>query len=908
MVNACITLAINVIIIVRVSAKKQRGENEMESSAKAQLATTYAPQDVEQKWYQFWQGKGYFSCDINKEAEPFCIVMPPPNVTGQLHMGHALDNTLQDVLIRWRRMQGRRAFWLPGTDHAGIATQAKVEESLAEEGISKYDLGREAFVAKCWEWKEKYHSRITKQLTMLGTSCDWSKERFTMDEGCSEAVKETFVRLYNKGLIYRGSYIVNWCSHCQTTISDIEVEHQEKAGHLWHLRYPYADGSGYLVVATTRPETMLGDTAVAVHPDDPRYQDKIGKTIILPLVDKEIPIIADEYCDMEFGTGAVKVTPAHDPNDFEIGLRHDLPQVNVIDKNGKMNKNAGKYQGMTTSECREQIVEDLKNLDLLDGITDITHSVGECYRCSTTVEPLVSPQWFVKMEPLAAPAIEAVKNNDTQFIPPRFANIYIQWMENIRDWCISRQLWWGHRIPVWYCADCGEIICQKEAPDTCPKCGSKNLEQDPDVLDTWFSSALWPFSTLGWPQKTDLLADFYPNNVLVTAYDIIFFWVARMIFSGVEHMGQKPFDHVFIHGIIRDEQGRKMSKSLGNGIDPVEIIDQYGADSLRYTLVTGNSPGNDMRFKWERLEGGRNFINKIWNASRFVLMNLTDYQPDQYPLQLNLADKWIISRMKKTAAEADNNLEKFELGEALRGIYDFAWDEFCDWYLETAKLRLYKGTEQEKHTAQSVLVMVLKTLLEMLHPFIPFVTEELWQQLPQTGESIMITKYPDGSEQKDYPAEEKQMSMLMEIIRSIRNIRAEMKVPMGKKAEIIIAADDALQAKIAEGESYIIALAQAESISYKDKSFIAEKAAKAHVLGADIYLPLAGLIDLDKEIARIAKEKEQTQNELKRLAGKLSNESFLAKAPQEVVTKEREKEAIYKEKLASLDRHLEMLG
>ncbi len=877
----------------------------MAGNSKAQLATIYAPQDVEQKWYDFWQTNGYFSCDINQEAEPFCIVMPPPNVTGQLHMGHALDNTLQDVLTRWRRMQGRRAFWLPGTDHAGIATQAKVEEHLAKDGISKYDLGREAFVEKCWEWKETYHSRISKQLHKMGSSCDWSKERFTMDEGCSEAVRETFVELYNKGLIYRGSYIVNWCSHCQTTISDIEVEHNDHDGHLWHLRYPYADGSGYLVVATTRPETMLGDTAVAVNPGDARYEDKIGKTIALPLVGREIPIIADEYCDMEFGTGAVKITPAHDPNDFEIGLRHNLPQVTVIGKDGLMNAEAGKFQGMSIEQCRQAIVEEFSALGLLDQITDISHAVGECYRCGTQVEPLVSPQWFVKMKPLAEPAIKAVEDGDIRFIPSRFTSTYTHWMENIRDWCISRQLWWGHRIPVWYCRDCGEILCAKQEPKQC-SCGSSHLEQDPDVLDTWFSSGLWPFSTLGWPQQTDNLRDFYPTDVLVTGYDIIFFWVARMIFSGLEQTGKKPFSDVFIHGIVRDEQGRKMSKSLGNGIDPLEIIDEYGADSLRYTLITGNSPGNDMRFQRERLDGGRNFINKIWNASRFALMNLQDYQEEQYPLQLTLADKWILSRAKAVAAAADTNLEKYELGEALRAIYDFTWDEFCDWYVELAKLRLYKGTVEEKHTAQAVLISVLRTILQLLHPFIPFVTEELWQQLPGSGATIMLAKYPDGKEGESYPEEEEQMQLLMELIRSVRNIRAEMKVPLGKKAEIIIAADSVLAAKIAEGEAYITALAQASSIQFAAKDIVPDKAAKAHVKGADIYLPLAGLIDLDKEMERINKEIAATENELKRLAGKLNNAAFISKAPAEVVEKEQAKQSIYEEKLASLQQHLAM--
>jgi valyl-tRNA synthetase len=880
----------------------------MDKQSEPALATTYSHQQVEQKWYEFWRNEGYFSCDINREAQPFCIVMPPPNVTGQLHMGHALDNTLQDVLIRWRRMQGRRAFWLPGTDHAGIATQAKVEEALAADGISKDDLGREAFVAKCWEWKEKYHARIVKQLATLGSSCDWSKERFTMDEGCSEAVRETFVELYKKGLIYKGSYIVNWCSHCQTTISDIEVEHQDQEGHLWHLRYPLKDGSGYLVVATTRPETMLGDTAVAVHPDDERYSGVVGKTVILPLMEREIPIIADAYCDREFGTGAVKITPAHDPNDFEIGLRHNLPQITVIDKAGRMNENAGKFEGQTILECREKIVEELQVFGLLENISELTHAVGECYRCHTAVEPLISPQWFVKMAPLAAPAIAAVEKGDTRFIPTRFTQVYTHWMENIRDWCISRQLWWGHRIPVWYCEDCGEVICEKQTPTSCGKCGGKNLVQDPDVLDTWFSSALWPFSTLGWPKQTELLADFYPNDVLVTGYDIIFFWVARMIFSGIEQMGDIPFRHVFIHGIIRDEQGRKMSKSLGNGIDPLEIIDKYGADSLRYTLITGNSPGNDMRFKWERLDGGRNFINKIWNASRFTLMNLGDYQPEQYPLQLTLADKWILSRLKQVAAETDANMEKYELGEALRGVYDFAWDEFCDWYVELAKLRLYQGSPEERHTAQAVLVTVLRTILELLHPYTPFFTEELWQQLPHSGDTIMLARYPNGKSGESYPEAVERMSLVMEIIRSIRNVRAEMKVPLGRKAELVIAAAPELAAQIKQGEAYILSLAQASEIRFAATGTVLDKAAKAHVRGVDIYLPLAGLIDLDKEIARIEKEISQTEEELQRLATKFGNASFVSKAPAEVVEKEKAKQEILAAKLASLRQHLDLLA
>ncbi len=869
------------------------------------LATTYQPQDVEQKWYKFWLDNGCFSSEINPQGEPFCIVMPPPNVTGQLHMGHALDGTLQDVLTRWRRMQGRRALWLPGTDHAGIATQAKVEEALREEGVSRYDIGREAFLEKAWEWKHRYHDRIVRQLQKMGSSCDWDKERFTLDEGCSKAVRETFVELYNKKLIYRGSYITNWCSHCQTTISDIEVEHTERPSHLWHLRYPYADGSGYVVVATTRPETMLGDTAVAVHPEDPRYTDKIGKTVMLPIVNKEIPLIGDAYCDMEFGTGAVKITPAHDPNDFEIGLRHHLEQITVIGKDGRMNENAGKYQGQTILECRENIVEEFRSLGLLEDITDLSHSVGECYRCGTAIEPLISPQWFVRMKPLAEPAIAAVEKGDTRFVPARFTRTYTNWMENIRDWCISRQLWWGHRIPVWYCQDCGAEICVKEDPDCCPQCGSKHLEQDPDVLDTWFSSALWPFSTLGWPEKTQLLHDFYPTSVLVTGYDIIFFWVARMMFSGLEQMGEVPFKDVFIHGIVRDELGRKMSKSLGNGIDPLEIIDSYGADSLRFTLVTGNSPGNDMRFKQDRIEGARNFMNKIWNASRFCLMNLEDYDEGKYALNLTLVDKWILTRAARVSAEVNANLEKYELGEALRAIYDFIWDEFCDWYVELAKPRLYRGTAEERYTAQHVLAATLRTALELLHPFAPFITEELWQQLPHEGLSIMLAKYPDGQDEPLYEEDEKRFAIVMEIVRSIRNIRAEMKVPMGKKAAVLLAGEAEALAMVEDAQAYIIQLAHVSELQFAAADTrIPDKAAKSHVRGIDIYLPLEGLIDVDKEIARIEKEIAATENDLKRLSGKLSNAGFLAKAPAEVVEKEKARYSEYQAKLSSLQEHL----
>lgn len=881
--------------------------NTEHNTAELNLSTVYQPGEVEGKWYEIWEKNGYFSSENNPGGEPFSIVMPPPNVTGQLHMGHALDNSMQDILTRWRRMQGRRTLWLPGTDHAGIATQARVEESLASEGMSKYDLGREAFVEKTWEWKAKYHARITKQLRLLGSSCDWEKERFTLDEGCSEAVKEVFVNLYHKGLIYRGSYITNWCSQCQTTISDIEVEHEQRAGHLWELRYPYADGSGYLTVATTRPETMLGDTAVAVHPEDQRYQNQIGKTVILPLLNREIPVIADDYADPQFGTGAVKITPAHDPNDFEMGLRHNLPQIHVIGKDGKMTEAAGPYAGMEASECRKKIIEDLAQLGLLGEISEIQHAVGECYRCGTTVEPLISPQWFVRMKPLAEPAMKAVKEGDISFVPQRFAQVYLNWMENIRDWCVSRQLWWGHRIPVWYCQACGEEICAKESPAKCPKCGSGHLEQDPDVLDTWFSSALWPFSTLGWPQKSQALATFYPTSVLVTAYDIIFFWVARMIFSGLEQMGQRPFDHVFIHGLVRDAQGQKMSKSLGNGIDPLDMIEKYGADTLRFMLITGNTPGNDMRFQEERLEAARNFLNKLWNASRFTIMNLQDYTPGAYELELSLADKWILEGLRETALSVNANLEKYELGEAARSLYDFMWDEFCDWYLELAKARLYRGTPQARHTAQTVLYQTLGQILQLLHPFIPFITEELWQALPHEGETIMLSRYPDGSHDYDYTKERGQMAHLMDIIRSIRNIRAEMNVPLGKKAGLVLVAESKLHGLLEEGRAYLEALASAGEIQIALPGLEAPpQSAAGHVKGVDIFVPLKGLIDFEKEIARLDKEIAATSKELQRLEGKLNNQAFLAKAPPEVVAKEKEKALEFETKKAALSQRLQI--
>jgi valyl-tRNA synthetase len=873
------------------------------------ISTTYDPKSVEDKWYRYWEENRFFHDEVNGAKKPFTIVMPPPNVTGQLHMGHALDNTLQDILTRWRRMQGYNTLWLPGTDHAGIATQARVEENLAQSGISKYDLGREKFLEKVWEWKEHYHDRIAKQLRLLGSSCDWERERFTMDEGCSKAVQEVFVKLYEKGLIYRGSYIINWCPKCQTTISDIEVEHQEKEGKLYYIKYPVKDSDSYVMIATTRPETMLGDTAVAVHPEDERYGDFIGRTLILPILNREIPVIADEYVDPSFGTGAVKITPAHDPNDFEVGLRHNLKQITVIDKQAKMTEEAGKYQGMDRYLCREKIVEDLKAGGYLDHIEEHPHAVGECYRCDTVIEPLISPQWFVKMKPLAEPAMEAVKKGQICFVPERFTKIYLGWLENIRDWCISRQLWWGHRIPVWYCQECDETICSKEAPKSCPKCGSTKLEQDPDVLDTWFSSALWPFSTLGWPDQTKELDHFYPTSVLVTGRDIIFFWVARMIFMGLEFMKKEPFKEVFIHGLVLDALGRKMSKSLGNGVDPLEIIDRYGADTLRFMLITGNTPGNDLRFQEERLEAARNFANKIWNASRFVLINLVDYQQGGAEIRLTLADKWILERYRSTALDVTRFLEKYELGEAARTLYDFIWNEFCDWYIELAKLRLYKEGGAEKHTAQYVLTHVLGGIMELLHPFMPFITEEIWQHLPHRNAlTVMRTPWPDGEKMDSFPEEAEEMSLLMEVIRSVRNIRAEMNVPLGKKINIIALAGDKSRDILSKGKSYISGLCQAEKLELLDlDGEKPEQAAAAVVKDIQIYLPLKDLIDFDKEIARLEKEVGNMDKELERLRVKLNNKDFLAKAPAQVVEKEKAKAREYQEKKEALLDRLAML-
>jgi valyl-tRNA synthetase len=885
------------------------------------IPTVYDPQAVEEKWYKYWEDNGFFHEEVNKGKKPFSIVIPPPNVTGQLHMGHALDNALQDILIRFRRMQGYNTLWMPGTDHAGIATQIKVEEMLAKEGISRHDLGREKFIEKVWEWKEQYGDRIIKQLKSLGASCDWQRERFTMDEGCSKAVREVFVSLYEKGLIYQGNRITNWCPRCNTALSDIEVEHEEKPGHLYHVRYLVEGSQGeYVTVATTRPETMLGDTAVAVNPEDARYRHLIGKKLVLPLVGRLIPIIADEYVDPAFGTGAVKITPSHDPNDFEMGLRHNLPQIIVIANDGTMAADTGKYAGLDRYECRKVLVADLEEIGSLVKVDDHMHAVGHCQRCTTVVEPLVSKQWFVNIQSLADPAIEAVTTGAIQFVPERFSKTYINWMENIRDWCISRQLWWGHRIPAWYC-ECGETIVARQDVTTCPKCGSHRVKQDEDVLDTWFSSGLWPFSTMGWPEDTEELDQFYPTSVLVTGYDIIFFWVARMIMMGLEFKKEIPFKHVFIHGLVRDSQGRKMSKSLGNGIDPLEVIDKNGADTLRFTLVTGNTPGNDMRFYWERVESSRNFANKLWNASRFVLMNLEDVsnieQLTSYGAtatakdSFTLADKWILSRYAKTVNEVTRNLERFELGEAARLLYEFIWNEYCDWYIEMAKARLYnKEAAEARNTAQYVLWYVLENTLKLLHPFMPFITESIWQHLPHEGQSIMVADWPVDSSAFINEDIEQQMATMMETIKSIRNMRAEVNVPPGKKSEVILQiATNELEQVFANNLQYIKTLAAAESVQLLGADEAKpDNAMTGVVSGVEIYLPLKGLIDVEKESVRLNKELSTLDKEIARIEGKLSNEGFVAKAPAEVIEKEKAKAEEYQEKQTAIRERLAYLA
>ena len=861
------------------------------------LAKTYNPAEFEDRLYNEWVTKGYFHAEVDKNKKPFTIVIPPPNVTGQLHMGHALDETLQDILIRYKRMQGYSALWVPGTDHAGIATQIKVEAELREkEGLSRYDLGREKFLERVWDWKKMYGSRIINQLKKIGSSCDWERERFTMDEGCSRAVKEVFVNLYNKGLIYQGSKIINWCPHCITALSDAEVEHAEQAGHFWHIKYPIKGTDDFVIIATTRPETLFGDTAVAVNPEDERYKDLVGKMLLLPLTDREIPVIADEYVDKEFGTGCVKITPAHDPNDFEVGQRHDLEQIKVMNDDATMNHYAGKYEGMDRYECRKAMIRDLEEQGLLVKVEDHSHNVGQCYRCGTTVEPIISKQWFVKMKPLAKPAIEAVKNGDTSFIPERFSKIYMNWMENVFDWCISRQLWWGHRIPAYYCDDCGKTIVSKEDVTVCPHCGGK-VHQDEDVLDTWFSSALWPFSTLGWPDKTEDLDYFYPTSVLVTGYDIIFFWVARMVFSALEHTGKAPFKHVFIHGLVRDSQGRKMSKSLGNGIDPLEIIEQYGADALRFTLATGNAPGNDMRFYIERVEASRNFANKIWNASRFTLMNLDITEnklPDLNDLQLE--DKWILSKYNDVVKTVTENLDKYELGVALSNLYDFIWESFCDWYIELVKPRLFDKENPTGKAAQYVLTYVLSNTMKLLHPFMPFITEEIWQHLPHEGESIMISDWPVYDEKLKFAEAEESMELIMQAISAIRNRRAEMNVPPSKKAKVIIVTDKT--DVFSKGTAFFEKLASAsEAVVQTDKTGISENAVNVVVPSAEVYLPLDELVDKTKELERLNAEKKKLEGEIKRVEGKLNNQGFVAKAPAKVVEEEKAKGEKYKEML-----------
>ena len=865
-----------------------------------QLDKVYDPKQVEDKTYRFWQDGGYFHAEPNPDKKPYTIVIPPPNITGRLHMGHALDETLQDILIRWRRMQGYEALWLPGTDHASIATEAKIVEAMRQEGVTKEQLGREGFLERAWAWKREYGGHILDQLKKLGSSCDWQRERFTLDEGCSRAVREVFVRFFEQGLIYRGERIVNWCPHCLSTISDIEVEYEEKDGFFWHINYPIVGTDDVLEIATTRPETLLGDTAVAVHPDDERYKHLIGKMVLLPIVNKQIPIVADEYVEMDFGTGVVKITPAHDPNDFEVGLRHGLPIVNVMNDDATINENGGKYKGLTREECRRQIVKDLEDGGFLKAVEPYKHNVGSCYRCGSVIEPRVSKQWFVKMEPLAKPAVEAVRSGRTRFIPERFDKIYFNWMENIKDWCISRQLWWGHRIPAWYCTGCGEMIVSRETPQTCPKCGSHRLEQDPDTLDTWFSSALWPFSTLGWPDDTPELRYFYPTDTLVTGYDIIFFWVARMIFSGLAHMDEAPFKTVLIHGLVRDAQGRKMSKSLGNGIDPLEIIDRYGADALRFTLATGNSPGNDMRFSDEKVNASRNFANKIWNASRFILMNLSDDVEPGLPETLNIEDKWVLSKYRTLVREVTDNLEKFELGLAVQKLYDFIWDILCDWYIELCKSRLQAGGETSE-AAQRVLVYVMTGTLKLLHPFMPFITEEIWQALPHDGESIMVAPWPQDDAALDFSADESDFEMIMQVIRAIRARRGEMNVPPSKKTRLFIMT--AHKAVFEQGRPFFARLAFASDVELGD-SFDADGSVQVVTDAARVFIPMDELVDREKELARLGREKAACEKDIAALSSKLDNPGFVAKAPAQVVDGERAKLAKARERLAKIEESI----
>ena len=875
------------------------------------LSKTYDPKDFEKRLYAEWLEKGYFKSSPNPDKKPFCIVLPPPNITGQLHMGHALDHTLQDILVRWKRMDGYETLWQPGTDHASIATEVKVVERIKEqEGKTKYEIGREEFLKRAMDWKKEYGGVIVEQMKQLGSSCDWDRERFTMDEGCNEAVTEFFVKLYEKGQIYRGNRIINWCPDCKTTLSDAEVEHEEMDGNFYHVKYYLKDSDQYLEVATTRPETMLGDSGIAVNPDDERYKDIVGKVAILPLVGRELPIVADDYVDLEFGTGAVKMTPAHDPNDFGVGQRHNLEEINVMNEDGTMNELAGKYQGMDRYECRKQLMKDLEEAGYVIAIKDHPHAVGTCYRCHTVIEPRLSEQWFVKMDELAKPAIDILKSKELQFVPERYDKTYLQWLENIRDWCISRQLWWGHQIPAYYCQECGEVIVAKEKPEAC-KCGCSDLKQDEDVLDTWFSSALWPFSTLGWPHNTEELEYYYPTNVLVTGYDIIFFWVVRMAFAGMFCMNEKPFDHVLIHGLVRDSQGRKMSKSLGNGIDPLEVIDQYGADALRFMLVTGNSPGNDMRFYMERVEAARNFANKLWNASRFVFMNIDEeimngVTRESVEANLTIADKWIISRANNVVKEVIDNMDKFDLGIAAQKIYDFAWTEYCDWYIEIVKPRLYGDDVEAKKAALYTLTYVLETILKLLHPYMPFITEEIYTYLPTVEGSIVIANWPHYKEEDNMASEEEMMELAMDGIRNIRNARAEMDVPPSKKAKVIIVPTEEKKSAVESTKEYFVTLASASMVEIADnENNIPEDAVSVVINGAKIFIPLDELVDFEKEKERLTKEKAKLEGEIKRVNGKLSNQGFLAKAPESLVNEEKAKKEKFEEMMKSVLERLE---
>lgn len=879
------------------------------------LEKNYDSSKVENRWYEFWEQNHLFAPSDDESKPAFSIVMPPPNVTGKLHMGHAMDETMQDILVRYKRLKGFSTLWVPGTDHAGIATQAKVENMLRDQGIMREEIGREAFLEHCWDWKNQYGNTITKQIRKLGASCDWERERFTMDEGCSKAVREAFVSLYEQGLIYQGNYIVNWCPHCQTTISDIEVEHEENQGALYYLNYPLEDGSGHLTIATTRPETMFGDTAVAVHPEDERFKDYIGKNVILPIINKPIPVIADDYVEREFGTGCVKITPSHDVNDFEMGQRHNLPHVVVMDDHGVMNENAGKYEGLDRFECRKQVIEDLKGTEYFDHEEEYTNAVGHCYRCHTVIEPRVSKQWFVKMEPLAKPALQAVLDKEIEFVPDRFEKIYVGWLENIRDWCISRQLWWGHRIPVWYCQDCGEVICTREDPTVCPKCGSNHLEQDPDVLDTWFSSGLWPFEVMGWPDEDAAdLAKFYPTDVLVTGRDIIFFWVARMIFDALKMTDKRPFKDVLIHGLVLDQYGRKMSKSLGNGIDPLEEIEKYGADALRLTLITGVTPGNDVRYRSEKIEASRNFTNKLWNAARFVLMNLEDFDQNlgaSVPQSDDLIDQWIITRFYQIADKMSGELDRYDYGEAAKTIKDFIWNEFCDWYIELIKPRLYgKISEASKKSAQAVAAWVLRETCVLLHPIMPFITEEIWQHLPHEGESIIIAKWPENTDKVNYADAYNAIEFLMDLVKGIRSMRHDMGIATGKKSTLQIHCHNDMQKTVIETyDAQLKTLAYADDVQILDTVDVAEKQSVSTVVqGAEVVLPLKGVLDIKDELKRLEKEMDRLKSEVQRAEKKLSNQGFVAKAPEEVVQAEKEKVVAYQLDLETVAKRHEMLA